>query len=109
MQFQSIIAVLSFALVVTAVPTSPPSGGTVCQAGATAAACNSAPKQGGQTIGSLLSLLDGLSVGLGNVLSCVAVIPVASGNQQAVNACCNTSGAQTGVINVGTVCVPVTA
>lgn len=115
MQFQSIIAVLSFALVVTAVPTGPPAapppspGGVTCQAGTTAALCNSTPKQSGSVVGGLIGLLG--SLGIGPVLSCdfVNVLPIASGNQQAANACCQNNGAQTGLVNVGTLCVPIQA
>ncbi|MCJ1425347.1 hypothetical protein MMC29_003235 [Sticta canariensis] len=111
MQFQSIIAVLSLALVATAIPTGPTtvdSGNQICESNQTAAKCsaNSKTNTDGLIVVTLLNNLLG-----GNILNCVAVpiIPIASGNQQAANACCDTSGSQNGLINVGTLCVPIQA
>lgn len=82
MQFQSIVAVLSLALVATAIPTGPSpspstvvSGNQVCESNQTAAVCkpNSTTNTDGLIVVSLLSNL--LS---GNVLNCIGMCQYAA-------------------------------
>lgn len=113
MQLQSIIAILSFALVATAIPTGTSTSTTdttVCKGDNTASYCSNT-KSGNSLpslIGGLLTII--VPVEVSNVLTCttgmlntskqpttelilrVTVIPIASGNQQVANACCPNNG-----------------
>ena len=73
MQFQSIIAVLSLALVATAIPTGPTtvsSGNQICESNQTAAKCSANAKRNAQGL-IVVGLLDGLLGG--NILNCVGM------------------------------------
>ncbi|MCJ1467233.1 hypothetical protein MMC07_005856 [Pseudocyphellaria aurata] len=110
MQFKSIIAGLSFAMLATAVPTNPT---TVCKAGNTAVACSKDSSAGllAKLLGQATLILPiTAAITTGPLLSCfdISVIPILSGNQQAANACCpSNSVTQTGLVNANTQCTPI--
>ncbi|CAF9930679.1 MAG: hypothetical protein HETSPECPRED_007688 [Heterodermia speciosa] len=107
MQFTSVLAVLSLAFAASANPinieerTGTPAPSNPCSNTATAKCCNT--KKG--PLGGILPI----QVGDCNNINIIGVLPLSSQcSPNQVVACCPNSGTQTGLVNVGPVCAPVT-
>ncbi|KAL9579819.1 MAG: hypothetical protein Q9212_004877 [Teloschistes hypoglaucus] len=101
MQFKSIVAFVSLAAMTVAVPTNPapaPAPANQCKQGQVLSCCDSFIKS--TPLGSVLPINLGIGCVVVNVLA--ALNPTCAGSQKL--ACCNASGPQTGLVNVGNVC-----
>ncbi|KAL8849245.1 MAG: hypothetical protein Q9221_005775 [Calogaya cf. arnoldii] len=107
MQFKNIITIASLAVMATALPTedvvarTEPTGQDVqnqCQQNQTAKCCDSLQK-------SILNLIP-IQLGL-NCISLNLLVGIGGQCKQSQALACCSSGKQTGLVNVGNVCVPV--
>ncbi|KAI4222485.1 MAG: hypothetical protein L6R36_006106 [Xanthoria steineri] len=108
MQFKNIIAFVSLAVMATAAPTENLVERTTpaqniqnqCSQGQTAQCCNSLSK----AVANLIPI----QVGLNCVsLDLLSVLPIGDQCTQSQALACCASGTQTGLVNLGNVCVPV--